>query len=303
MKEPIFADRLEEALERVRHPGLVGIDPHPDLLPREYEVARERAAPLEERAAAVEAFSLALIDVVADRVAAIKPQSAFFELFGSHGARAFERVVSHGRARGLLVIGDVKRGDIASTASAYATAFLENAPAPCDAITIHPYLGADSLDPFADACKRRGGGLFVLVRTSNPGSALFQLHGDPPLCDVVAREVVRIGASLMGECGYSSVGAVVGATQSSELARFRALMPRTPFLLPGYGAQGASAKDVAPAFPDRLRPWSGGLVNSSRGIAFAWREGASSGASWKDASSRALDRMIADLRLALGIRA
>ena len=303
MKEPIFADRLEEALERVRHPGLVGIDPHPDLLPREYEVARDPAAPLEERALAVQAFSLALIDLVADRVAGIKPQSAFFELFGHHGVRAFEEVVSHARARGLLVVGDVKRGDIASTASAYASAFLDSARAPCDAITIHPDLGADSLDPFAEACRRGGGGLFVLVRTSNPGSSLFQLHGDPPLCELVAREVVRLGATLMGECGYSSVGAVVGATKSAELTRFRSLMPRTPFLLPGYGAQGASAKDVAPAFPDRVRPWSGGLVNSSRGIAFAWREEPSPGGSWKDASSRALDRMIEDLRLALGIRA
>jgi orotidine-5'-phosphate decarboxylase len=297
-----FGDRLEEALERVRHPSLVGIDPHPDLLPAEYAVARDARATPEERSRAVEAFALALIDVVAERVAAIKPQSAFFELFGSHGVAAFERVVAQGRARGLLVIGDVKRGDIASTAAAYAAAFLESPPAPCDAITIQPYLGVDSLEPFVEASKRTGRGLFVLVRTSNPGSAVFQLHGDPPLFELVAREVTRLGASVMGERGYSALGAVVGATKAADLARLRALLPRAPLLLPGYGAQGAGARDVVAAFPDARRPWSGALVNSSRGIAFAWREDPAA-RSWKDATSRALDRMIQDLRGALGIRA
>lgn len=297
----IFADRLEEALERVRHPCLAGIDPHPDLLPEEYAVVRDVRASLEERASAVEAFSIALIDLVAGRVAAIKLQSAFFEFFGSPGVRAFERAVAHARSHGLLVIGDVKRGDIASTATAYASAFLEAPVSRCDAITINPYLGVDSIEPFVDACGRCGGGLFVLVRTSNPGSSLFQLHGHPPLFEIVSHEIRRLGAPLMGSRGFSSLGAVVGATKPAELARLRSLMPHTPFLMPGYGAQGASGKDVVPAFTDRRHPWSGGLVNSSRAVAFAWRECMPSPRSWKDASSLALDRMIEDLRLALGI--
>ncbi len=299
----IFADRLDAAVERVRHPGLVGIDPHPDLLPDEYLVAREAGAPKAERAAAVEAFCHSLVDLVAGRVAAIKPQSAFFELHGSDGVRAFENVVVHARSRGLLVIGDVKRGDITSTAAAYASAFLESPVAACDAITVNPYPGSDSIEPFLASCKRTGAGVFVLLRTSNPGSSVFQLHGQPPLVEVLASHVERLGEPLRGSCGLSSVGAVVGATHPRELERLRALMPHTPFLLPGYGAQGANAHDVAPAFTDRRHPWRGGLVSSSRGVAFAWRQPDFAGRPWKDAASAALDRMIAELRTVLGIRA
>jgi len=297
-----YADRLDGALERVRNPCLVGIDPHLDLLPEEFAVARDAAAPREERAHALERFCIELLDVVAGRVAVVKPQSAFFEVLGADGVRAFERVVEHARTCGLLVIGDVKRSDIASTAAAYATSFLRAGDASCDAITINPYLGADTLEPFLDACRETGAGVYVLVRTSNPGSGAFQLHGDPPLWRAVARVVDERGAEFLGECGFSSVGAVVGATHPAELAELRAAMPRTPFLLPGYGAQGASAEDVVAAFPDERCPWRGGLVNSSRGIAFAWRKDPAA-ASWKDAASTALDAMIADLRRALRIPA
>src|SRR5688572_1068630 len=173
-----FADRLVAALERVRTPALVGIDPHLELLPEPYQLARDERAPRAERAAAVEAFCTALIDLVADSVAAVKPQSAFFEVFGADGARAWERVVAHARAAGLLVIGDVKRSDIASTAAAYGTAFLEGLPGTtrehlCDAITVSPFLGSDSLVPFVESCARADAGLFVLVRTSNAKSAEF----------------------------------------------------------------------------------------------------------------------------------
>ena len=297
-----YADRLDGALEEVRNPCLVGIDPHVDLLPDEFAIARNEDAPREERANAVERFCVELLDVVAGRVAIVKPQAAFFEVLGADGVRAFERVVAHARSLGLLVIGDVKRNDIASTAAAYASSFLRAGEASCDAITINPYLGPDTLEPFLDACRDTGAGLYVLVRTSNPGSGTFQLHGDPPLWRMIAREVDERGAQFIGERGFSSVGAVVGATHASELAELRAAMPHTPFLLPGYGAQGAGASDVVAAFTDTERPWRGGLVNSSRGIAFAWRK-SEAGTSWKDASSRALDAMIDDLRTALGIPA
>ncbi len=297
-----FADRLDVAVEVKGTPTLVGIDPHLDLLPEEFAVARDEAAPRAERADALARFGCQLCDVVADRVAVVKPQSAFFEVLGADGALAFERVCRHARASDLLVLGDVKRSDIASTASAYATAFLRPAagePALCDAITVSPYLGADTLEPFVDVCRETGAGLFVLVRTSNPGSGSYQLHGEPPLWRRVAETVDALGTEFVGRSGYSSLGAVVGATHADELAELRAALPRTTFLLPGYGAQGAGAADVAAAFPDRTHPWRGGLVNSSRGIAFAWRERA--GLHWKDAASAALDDMVADLAGALAI--
>src|SRR5262245_54490707 len=166
-----FADRLDAALERVHTPALVGIDPHLELLPAPFAIARDVRAPRAERAAAVEAFCKELIDLVAGSVAAVKPQSAFFEALGADGVLAWERVVAHAHAAGLLVIGDVKRSDIASTAAAYATAYLEGLPGTprehlCDAITLSPYLGSDSLTPFVESCARAGAGLFVLVRTS-----------------------------------------------------------------------------------------------------------------------------------------
>jgi orotidine-5'-phosphate decarboxylase len=300
-----FADRLDAALERVRTPALLGIDPHLELLPPPHAVARDPRATRAERAAAVEAFGKELIDIAAGSVAAVKPQSAFFEALGADGALAWERVVAHAHAAGLLVIGDVKRADIASTAAAYATAFLEGLPGTpgehlCDAITLNPYLGPDSLAPFADACRRVGGGLFVLVRTSNEGSAAFQEHGEPRLCERVAEMVTTLGDGLLGASGYSSIGAVVGATHPEELARMRKKLPHAVLLLPGYGAQGASARDVRAAFTDEHRSWRGALVNSSRGVAFAYREKRHAGRAWQDAARQALAAMIGELRAALG---
>ncbi len=296
-----FADRLDEAVGRVGNPCLVGIDPHLELLPDEFAVARAPSAPRAERAAALERFCLELVDVLAGRVAVVKPQSAFFEVLGADGALAWEHVVAHARDAGLLVIGDVKRNDIASTAAAYAQAYLAPAPHACDAITINPYLGTDSIEPFIDACAQYDAGLFVLVRTSNPGSHVFQGQGEPTLAERIANEVHVQGERLRGKSGLSSVGAVVGATKRAELASFRARMPETPFLLPGYGAQGASARDIVDAFLEPHDRARGALVNSSRGIAFAWRKHPT--LDWKDAASRALDDMIEDLNGALGTRA
>ena len=298
-----FADRLAARIREVDTPALLGIDPHLDLLPEEYAVARDASAPRSERAAALERFGLELVDLAAGRVAAVKPQSAFFEVLGADGVHAWERVVAAARNAGLLVIGDVKRSDIASTAAAYATAFLTGLPgleqaSLCDAITLNPYLGSDTLEPFADACRESGGGLFVLVRTSNPGSGVFQGEGDPSLCERVADVVAKLGDGLRGECGLSSIGAVVGATHPDELVRLRERMPRTPFLLPGYGAQGGTAADVAPAFRCQAGEHGSALVNSSRGVAFAWRKPEHAGRHWKDAAASALDTMIADLRAA-----
>lgn len=294
-----FADRLDQAVRRTESPLLVGIDPHLDLLPAEFEAARDPQATAAERARAVGRFAAELIELVAGRVAAVKPQSAFFEQLGAEGSIVWEETLAAARAADLLVVGDVKRGDIASTAAAYASAHLEGSGA-CDAITINPFLGRDSVQPVIETCEKTGAGAYVLVRTSNPGGADFQNHGDPPLYRRIAEAVHAWGEPLVGECGLSSLGAVVGATNPAELAELRTLLPRTPFLLPGYGAQGASAEDTLGGF---LPGGRGALVASSRAISFAHRSPAHAGLPWKDAASRALDLALLELRTALASRA
>jgi len=300
----IFADRLQAAVDRTGTPCIVGLDPHPELLPPEFAAARDQNRSRAERARALADFSLEVIDLVAGQIPAVKPQSAFFEACGADGVQAWERVVGAARAAGLLVIGDVKRGDIAASAEAYAAAYLEGA-ARCDAITVSPFLGRDSLAPFLAACRREGAGIYCLVRTSNPGSADFQRHGEPELSFVIADALARWSAEtpeLMGECGLSSIGAVVGATHGAELARFRARMPATPLLLPGYGAQGAGAASIVGAFLPRTkqqRAPRGALVTSSRAVLFAYREERHAGRTWQDASRAALEEMIGAVGAAL----
>lgn len=298
-----YADRLEAAVTEKGNPCLVGLDPHLDLLPEEFASAADPAASREDVARDVCDFLLGILEAVADLVPAVKPQAAFFEQLGAPGIEAWERVVAAAHGAGLLVIGDVKRGDIGSTAVAYAKAFLSGGPGAdpatlCDAITLNPYLGTDAVLPFLDACRETGKGVYVLVRTSNPSSAEFQTHGEPALAERVAEAVVGWGADLLGDSGYSSVGAVVGATHPAELARLRALMPRAPLLLPGYGAQGAGAADVLGGFDERGR---GALVNSSRGILYAWRD--RQGVGWREAARDAAAHMAAQIRAALAARA
>ncbi|MEZ5975038.1 MAG: orotidine-5'-phosphate decarboxylase [Planctomycetota bacterium] len=227
-----FADRLYRKVLERQCPCVVGLDPHLGALPPEFEAVHDPGSTRRERAKAVEAFLCGIIEAVADIVPAVKPQSAFFEVLGADGALVWENVVKHAHQAGLLVVGDVKRGDIGSTAAAYAQAFLTGEPGCdretlCDCITVNPYLGSDSIDPFLDACRQSGTGLYILVRTSNPSSAEFQAQGEPPLMDRVADAVVRWGSDLVGDCGYSSIGAVVGATHPAELNAC-ARMPQTP---------------------------------------------------------------------------
>ncbi len=301
-----FGDRLHDAVERAGNPCVVGLDPHLALLPDEFAVARDPAASRADRARAMGDFLCGIVEAAAGKVPAVKPQSAFFEVFGADGVAEFERVVAASKDAGLLVIGDVKRGDIGSTAAAYAQAFLRGIEGQdprtlCDSITVNPYLGSDSVAPIIAECEATGGGMYVLVRTSNPSSAEFQAlvtsgqEAAPALlADRVAGAVDRWGRDLVGESGWSSVGAVVGATHPEELARLRRLMPRTPLLLPGYGAQGAGAADIVGGFQGGLH---GALVNSSRGILFAGQQAPEK--HWKDAAAGAMDAMAAELRAAL----
>ncbi len=299
-----FADRLDAAVRAKGTPCLLGLDPHLELLPEPFAIAADPRADRAARARAVGDFLVELVALSADRVAAVKPQSAFFEQLGADGAVAWERVVRAAHEHGLLVVGDVKRGDIGSTSAAYAKAFLEGEGDPsephlCDAITVNPMLGGDAMKPFLDACARVGKGIYVLVRTSNPGSADFQTPGDPNLSDRLASAVARWGAPLVGASGLSSVGAVIGATHPSELAAFRRLLPHTPFLVPGFGAQGARAQDVVGAFVGDPAAARGALIAASRSVSFAHRRPELAGRSWQDAASTALDEMIASIRSAL----
>ncbi|MFN8223262.1 MAG: orotidine-5'-phosphate decarboxylase [Gaiellales bacterium] len=264
----LFADRVVEAVGRKQTQLVVGLDPVADLLPVELRGASSTAS-------AVERFCAGIVDAVAPYVVAVKPQVAFFEALGADGWRALESVCRYARGAGLLVIADAKRGDIGSTARAYATAFLESTPgaAPlADALTVNPYLGRDSVDPFLAACRRDGAGLFVLVRTSNAGARDIQdsiLADGRPVWRHVADLVDDWGEELVGDHGLSSVGAVVGATVPRAVAEARKAMPRSIILLPGVGAQGGTPADVARAFTSGP---ASGLVNASRSVIYAYRD-------------------------------
>jgi orotidine-5'-phosphate decarboxylase len=278
---PHFADRLCDAVRRKGNPLCVGLDPRWESIPDEI---RERFAGtgLSSIAKAFEEFCLRVVDVVADLVPVVKPQSAFFEMCGAAGMASLKRVLRHARDRGVLTILDSKRGDIASTASAYAEAALGGVTIgrkhfdvwDADSVTVNPYLGRDAVEPFLQAARRVDGGVFVLVRTSNPGAGLFQDlevrragSEEPPrsLFQFVAETVRDWSRENLGESGYGDVGAVVGATYPAELALIRGLMPEVPFLVPGFGAQGGSAADI---FPALRQDGLGAVVNSSRGILF-----------------------------------
>lgn len=258
-----FADLLFARIRAKNSRCVVGLDPRIDQMPE--FVSRESAC------AAITEFHELVLDAVADMVPAVKPQLAFFEQYGVAGMQAFENTVRAAKRRGLLLIADGKRNDISSTAQAYANAYLAPGGFDCDALTVTPYLGGDSLEPFVEACQEHGKGLFVVLKTSNPGSKDFEdqrlADTGRPLYETIAGVLNRLGEALVGESGYSSLGAVVGATFPEEARRLRELMPRAPILVPGYGAQGGSAKAAAECFnEDGL----GALVNSSRGITYAF---------------------------------
>jgi orotidine-5'-phosphate decarboxylase len=297
-EEVNFADRLGLAVERKRSQLVVGLDPRLDLLPMELrgEGVLGRAA----GASAVARFCKGIVDAVGPYVVAVKPQSAFFEALGSDGIRALEDVSDYARSSGLLVILDAKRGDIGSTARAYASAFLEprNGQGPiADAMTVSAFLGHDSVEPFLAACRRHGAGVFLLVRTSNSGAADVQdlvLSDGRPLWQYLAALVHEWGQPLVGERGMSSVGAVVGATYPRAVSEARKLMPQAPMLLPGIGAQGATPADVARAFTSGP---ASALVTASRSVIFAFRD---TDEDWRVAAANEAERLAGQVWAASG---
>ena len=255
-----FSDRLAARVRAVGTPLCVGIDPWPERLPGAHP-----GEPRDAVAARAAAFGKAVVTACAGKVAAVKPQFAFFEQLGPAGMTALAEVCAAAQDAGLLDVGDAKRGDIGSTAAAYAAATLApGAPFPCDSLTVSPFLGPDTLEPFLAAADRASGGLFVLLRTSNPGSARWQL----PVVDDLAAWLTEAGAARADALGLSNVGAVVGATHPGALADLRARLPHAWLLVPGFGAQGGTAADVVPAArPDGL----GALIVSARGATFPER--------------------------------
>lgn len=277
-------DRLIEAIEDKQNPSVVGLDPTPAVVPaavmEAYSIEVEENVDTDDNveataaAAAYFEYNRAIIDAVYDIVPAVKPQIAMYEALGPAGIDCYTMTCEYARSRGLYVIGDVKRGDIGSTAAAYAhhlSGFNGSDIWYEDAVTVNPYLGSDGIEPFMQAAQETDRDLFILVRTSNPSSSQLQeleLTSGERVYEHVADLVEDWGADSIGRFGYSCAGAVVGATHPEEGARLRERMPHTFFLVPGYGAQGGTAQSVAGMFD---RNGSGTIVNSSRGIIGAWR--------------------------------
>jgi orotidine-5'-phosphate decarboxylase len=279
-----FADRVLEEQRRKGSIAILGIDPQLD--------GKEPGIP---EGYSLERFCCEMVEACAASVFAIKPQLAFFEARGIEGMRAFVEVVKLAQKLGLLTIADAKRGDIGPTSAAYASAFLGDGDFACDAVTVNPYLGSDAIMPFLRRIPQ-GRGVLVLVKTSNPTSAEFQdlATGEGAVWESVARRIQGIGSDFLGECGLSAVGAVVGATYPEEARRARALMPNGLILVPGYGAQGASAHDaVAAARADR----TGVMVNASRSVMYAYRNRA--GEDPVLVAAQAAETMRTELNLAL----
>ena len=293
-----FADRLAAAVVERRSQLVVGLDPQLDLLP--LELRGDAYTGREAAATAYTRFCRGLIDAVCPYCVAVKPQSAFFEALGADGVRAFEDVCEYAATAGLLVIGDVKRGDIGSTARAYAAAYLEprdDGPPPVDAITVNSYLGRDSLEPFVAECRRSGRGIFCLVKTSNPGGVDIQdlkLTDGTLVWHQVAKLVAELAETGVGECGLSSVGAVVGATYPRAVSEARKLMPQSILLLLGIGAQGATPADVARAFTSGP---ASALVSVSRSINYAYR---AEEADWRTAAAAEAARLRGEIWRASG---
>lgn len=275
-----FADSLIARIDRTS-PVCVGLDPSLSRLPE--GISRD--------AAGVLAFNRGIIDAVAGVACCVKPQLAYYELLGWEGMKVFWETCAYAKEKGLLVIADGKRGDIGSTCEAYADAYLFDG-SPVDALTVNPYLGSNSVLPFVERAQKNDKGIFVLVKTSNASSGEIQdlTIGDEAVHEHVAQLVEGWGRDVIGETGFSSVGAVVGAVYPEEMTYLRTLMPRSLFLIPGYGAQGGTVADCARGFING----TGAIVNASRSILFA-----SAGKDWAEAAAAEAGRMAKALQEAI----
>ena len=303
-------NKLTEKIRKTHAPIVVGLDPMLNYIPKHIQEAafKECGETLEGAAEAVCQYNKAIVDATYDLIPAVKPQIAMYEQFGIPGLMAFKKTVDYCKEKDLVVIGDIKRGDIGSTSAAYAAGHIgkiqvgskEYAGFDEDFVTVNPYLGSDGVNPFIDVCKKEKKGLFILVKTSNPSSGEFQdqLVNGRPLYELVGEKVAEWGQECMGDT-YSYIGAVVGATYPEMGRVLRRIMPKAYILVPGYGAQGGQGKDLVHFFnEDGL----GAIVNSSRGIIAAYKQEkyAQIGeTNFADASRKAVEDMIADIDGAL----
>ena len=304
-------DKLVKNIQKTNSPIVVGLDPMLAYVPEHVKekAFKEFGETLEGAAEAIWQFNKAIVDATYDLIPAVKPQIAMYEQFGIPGMAAFKKTVDYCKEKGLVVIGDIKRGDIGSTSGAYAVGHIGEVAVGSqtycgfdeDFVTLNPYMGSDSIKPFIEVAKPRKKGMFVLVKTSNPSSGEFQdrMIDGRPLYEWVGEKVTEWGADYVGECGYSYVGAVVGATYPEMGKVLRKVMPKNFILVPGYGAQGASGKDLTHYFnEDGL----GAIVNSSRGIIAAYKQEAYASygpENFADASRAAVIAMQKDIASAL----
>ena len=272
LKENMQAiDRLYNAIKTKNNPTAVGLDTSPEFLPEQMQA---KIASFADAAGLITEFNVNLIDRLSPIIPAVKVQVAYYEMLGIEGMLAFRETLRYAKSKGLITIADVKRNDIGSTAGAYSKAYLPDGAAfEADFITVNPYLGVDGITPFLQDCAKYGKGIFVLCKTSNPASGELQdkklCGGTTTLYQRVAKLISTWGKELTGSCGYSSVGAVVGATHPEQAAQIRKTHPGLFFLIPGYGAQGGGAKDIACCFD---KNGMGGIVNNSRGILTAYKK-------------------------------
>ncbi len=304
-------NKLINKIQKTKAPIVVGLDPMLSYVPEHIQkkAFAEYGETLEGAAEAIWQFNKEIVDKTYDLIPAVKPQIAMYEQFGIEGLKAYKKTVDYCKSKDLVVIGDIKRGDIGSTSAAYAVGHLGKVQVGSktyagfdeDFATVNPYLGSDGVKPFIDVCKQENKGLFILVKTSNPSSGEFQdqkIDGKP-LYELVGEKVAQWGEEHMGESGYSYIGAVVGATYPEQGEILRKVMPKSFILVPGYGAQGGKGKDLVHFFnEDGL----GAIVNSSRGIIAAYKQEAYAkfGAeNFGDASRAAVEAMIADIQGAL----
>ena len=303
-------NKLVDKIKKTNAPIVVGLDPMMNYIPSQIQekAFAEFGETLEGAAEAIWQFNKGIVDAVHDLIPAVKPQIAMYEQFGIPGLMAYKRTIDYCREKDLVVIGDIKRGDIGSTSAAYAVGHLGHVQVGSkkyagfdeDFATVNPYFGTDGVKPFVDVCKEENKGLFILVKTSNPSSGEFQdqMVDGRPFYELVGEKVAQWGEEHMGD-SYSYVGAVVGATYPEMGKVLRKLMPKTFILVPGYGAQGGKGKDLVHFFnEDGL----GAIVNSSRGIIAAYRQDAYASfgeANYADASRQAVKDMIQDISGAL----
>ena len=298
-------DKLQDLIRARKNPTVAGLDARveyvpPHILKRHLDHWGET---LQGAAEAIFEFNCGLMDALCDVVPAVKPQSAYYELLGWRGMEMLERTIAYAKEKGLFVIADVKRGDIGSTAQAYSEAWLGKTRVGskaipvfgADCVTLNGYMGSDSINPFLQTCREEGKCVFILTKTSNPGSGELQdlVAGDRLVYKVMGDLIARLGKGTEGKYGYSDAGAVVGAPYPSDLRELRRRLEHTFFLVPGYGAQGGTAQDVQYAF-DKMG--HGAIVNSSRGIMCAWQRTGKDGLDYQEAARAAAEQMRDELK-------